>query len=216
MEAGENIIVQDGIQGLGNSVVRAHKSVYAGYLERCTIYARESVQANCIVDCRVYSNGTVTARTGPGAIVSGSIHCSGGVSARIIGSKAAVHTKITIGGSPYDMSDRKEIISELEVINESIQQLSEQPETAETKAALSKLRLNQYDCPDEAQQAPEGGTSRPQFPSNLKDAHPLVCDRIYPGGCIVIGDRSIEIDREKVNCTISVNGDGSISLAESR
>ena len=42
------------------------------------------------------------------------------------------------------MSDRKEIISELEVINKSIQQLSEQPETAETKAALSKLRLNQY------------------------------------------------------------------------
>ena len=215
IEAGENIIVQDGIQGLGNSVVRAHKSVYAGYLERCTIYARESVQANCIVDCRVYSNGTVTARTGPGAIVSGSIHCSGGVSARIIGSKAAVHTKITIGGSPYDMSDRKEIISELEVINESIQQLSEQPETAETKAALSKLRLNQYVVQMKLNKLQKEAQAD-QFPFNLKDAHPLVCDRIYPGGCIVIGDRSIEIDREKINCTISVNSDGNISLAESR
>ena len=113
------------------------------------------------------------------------------------------------------MSDRKEIISELEVINESIQQLSEQPETAETKAALSKLRLNQYVVQMKLNKLQKEAQAD-QFPSNLKDAHPLVCDRIYPGGCIVIGDRSIEIDREKINCTISVNGDGSISLAESR
>lgn len=48
-------------RGQYSTTIRAHKSVYAGYLEHCTVYARESVQANCIVDCHVYCNGPVTA-----------------------------------------------------------------------------------------------------------------------------------------------------------
>ena len=86
IEAGESVIVLDGIQGQYSTTIRAHKSVYAGYLEHCTVYARESVQANCIVDFHVYCNVPVTARTGLGAIVSGSIQRAKGVSSKVIGS----------------------------------------------------------------------------------------------------------------------------------
>lgn len=215
IEAGESVIVLDGIQGQYSTTIRAHKSVYAGYLEYCTVYARESVQADCIVDCHVYCNGPVTARTGLGAIVSGSIQSANGVSSKVIGSKAVARTEIIIGGCPYDAFDREEISAELENINKNIKQLAECPETPETKAVLSKLRLNQYVVQMKLNKLEKEAQSQ-QLPLGAKDACPLVCSRIHPGVCITIGNQSIEIDTEKADCAISINAEGALCFAKSR
>lgn len=215
IEAGESVIVLDGIQGQYSTTIRAHKSVYAGYLEHCTVYARESVQANCIVDCHVYCNGPVTARTGLGAIVSGSIQSAKGVSSKAIGSKAAVRTEIIIGGCPYDAFDREEISAELENINKNIRRLAECPETPETKTALSKLRLNQYVVQMKLNKLEKEAQSQ-RLPLDVKDACPLRCSRIHPGVCITIGNQSIEMDTEKTDCAISINAEGALCYVESR
>ena len=215
IEAGESVIVLDGIQGQYSTTIRAHKSVYAGYLEHCTVYARESVQANCIVDCHVYCNGPVTARTGLGAIVSGSIQSAKGVSSKVIGSKAAVRTEIIIGGCPYDAFDREEISAELESINKNIRRLAECPETPETKTALSKLRLNQYVVQMKLNKLEKEAQSQ-RLPLDVKDACPLRCSRIHPGVCITIGNQSIEMDTEKKDCAISINAEGALCYVESR
>lgn len=100
VEAGEHIIVSSGVQGQERAVLRAHKSVFAKYLEHCCVYARESVQADCIINCDIYSNGSVRARTGRGIILGGTIRAATQVSAKIIGSKAERLTMVALGGPP--------------------------------------------------------------------------------------------------------------------
>lgn len=87
IEAGKNIVVSSGIQGQNSAIIKAHKCVYAKYLENCKVYAKEDVYADCIIGCNIYSNGSIKATTGRGAIIGGTICSSKEVLANSIGSK---------------------------------------------------------------------------------------------------------------------------------
>ena len=143
IEAGEHIIVSSGVQGQDQAVLHAHKSVYAKYLEHCQVYARENVYADCIINCSIHCNRTVQVCTGRGAVVGGRICAAGQVSALTVGSKAERPTHIVLGGHPCEEAERAQILSELETLSRSLEELESQPTDYAGKAELSKLRLNQ-------------------------------------------------------------------------
>ncbi len=139
-------IVSSGVQGQDCAIIRAHKSIYAKYLERCRVYALESVQADCIIDCTIYSNGTVKARTGRGVIIGGIIRSAHEVSATIVGSKVERLTSIFLGGLPCEESERTEILSDLDRISNEISILEEQPDSPSKQAfQASSQFLSQSD-----------------------------------------------------------------------
>lgn len=207
IEAGENIVALGGIQGYHGSTIRAHKSVYAKYLENCDVYAQENIQADCIIDCNVYSNGTVTAETGLGAIVRGTVRSSKGVYAKIVGSKAEVETNIILGGLPCDEAERKIIIKELQDINNQIESISSMPKSAENEGKLSKLRLNQCVAKMKLDKF-EKDFSKKNI--TKEDMRKLVCKKIYPGTNVTVEESTLKVEKINSDCVIGLKKNGSV------
>lgn len=204
VEAGENIIVSGGVQGQDQAVLHAQKSVYAKYLEHCTVYAQESVQADCIINCHVYSNGTIRVRTGRGAIVGGTVRAAREVSATTVGSKAERDTIVVLGGQPCEEAERMQMLEEIQGIEHEMTKLERRkgdPAQEQKKAKLhlkqcvAKIKLEKIDkdIKDIEEQAKAGTVS---------DQRQLLCDTAYPGTTVAMNHNSYRVDQEEHECVI--------------
>lgn len=203
VEAGENLVVSSGVQGQDCAVIRAHKNIYAKYLEHCSAYARESVQADCIIGCNVFSDGDVRARTGRGIIIGGTIRAAREVTATTVGSKAEALTSIILGGLPCEGEERMQIQEDLQQTEQEIARLEVQPEDAATQAQLSKLRLNV--CVAKMKLEKMDKEFEAQMPEQADmDKLRMFCDDAYPGTVVTIGHEGFRIDKVEHNCIIGL------------
>lgn len=213
IEAGENIIVMGGIQGHNLGTIRAHKSIYAKYIENCEVYAQENIKADCIIDCNIYSNGTVSAETGTGAIIRGVVRSSKGVYAKVIGSKSEVETDIILGGLPCDEAEQKIIAKELNNINREIENISNMKKSVENELKLSKLKLDQYVAQMKIDKFENDFLENANKLNNLSK---IVCDKLYTGTNITIGDSTFKAKNTNTNCVIGLKSDGSVDYIMDR
>lgn len=214
VEAGEHIIVSSGVQGQDRAVLHAQKSVYAKYLEHCTVYARESVQADCIIDCSVYSNGMVRARTGRGVIIGGTIMAAREVSANTVGSKAERPTGIMLGGQPCEEAERMQVKSEITELERRISDMEHQPSDTGGGNNLPKLRLNLCVAKMKLDKIDKDLGEQAQLPCG-DDTPRLVCDTAYPGTTVTIGHHTFHVSRVEENCAVGLTG-GTIGRLESQ
>ena len=214
IEAGENVVVSDGIQGQHAATIRAHKSVFARYLENCDVYAQGVVQADCIIDCNIYSNGTVTARTGKGIIVRGMIRSSKGVFAKTVGSHADHETKVILGGLPCDEQEQGAIEEELNKAIQEINRISAQPKSRENDSLLSKLRLNQCVAKMKLERFQKELEAYNQS-IHGNDPRKLICNEIYPGTEVTIQDKVFTVQYLQAKCTIGIRDDGRLGYISS-
>lgn len=203
IEAGESIIVSSGVQGQDQAVLHAQKSVYAKYLEHCTVYARESVQADCIISCKIYSNGTVRVRTGRGAIVGGTIHAAREVSAVSVGSKAERPTSVILGGHPCEDAERTQVREEIRSIERSISDLERHSRDPDAPQKLSKLHLNLCVAKMKLEKFDKELESQPSDPF-CRDMRRLLCDTAYPGTTVSIDHGAFRFVQVEHGCAIGV------------
>ena len=203
IEAGEHIIVSSGVQGQDRAVLRAHKSVFAKYLEHCCVYARESVQADCIIDCEIYSNGVVRACTGRGVIIGGTIRSAAEVSASMVGSRAERLTSIVLGGLPCEESERLQMLAEIEEADRMRKEWEALPDSAAKQSELSKIRLNL--CIAKMKLEKFDKELRERAVAALEHDHRrLISGALYPGTVVTIGRTSYRVNRVETDCVIGV------------
>lgn len=203
IEAGEHIIVSSGVQGQDRAVLSAQKSVFAKYLEHCSVYAREDVQADCIIDCNIYSNGAVTARTGRGVIIGGTVRAKTQVSAGMVGSKAERPTAIMLGGLPCEEYERTQIQADIEQSEEGIKKCQAQQDTPAKQSELSKLRLNLCVAQMKLEKLEKELHSYPH-PRPQADPRRLVCNEAFPGTVVSIDYQSFRFNQAEHNCVIGL------------
>lgn len=203
MEAGENIIVSSGVQGQDRAVLHAQRSVYAKYLEHCSVYAVESVQADCIISCNVYSNGTVKARTGRGTIIGGTIRAATEIAAMTVGTKAECPTVLFLGGKPCEQAERMQVLREIEETERTIEVLSRSNDSADT-LRLSKLRLNQ--CVAKMKLEKFDRDLEEYMAQSMADTNcRLICDTAYPGTMVTIHHTEFPVVQLTHPCVISAS-----------
>lgn len=203
IEAGENLVVSSGVQGQEQTLIRAHKGVYAKYLEYCTVYAHDTVQADCIIDCHICCNGIVRARAGRGVIIGGSIRASQEVTATTIGSKAERLTSIVLGGLPCERFERKQILDEYNKTKGDLEWTQRQPATPENEKELSSLRLNLRIAQMKLERFDK--EYQTQFSKQRIENCCVSADVIYPVLSVTLDHETIEIDREQSHCRIAWN-----------
>ena len=203
IEAGEDLVVSSGVQGQDHGVIQAHRSVYAKYLEHCRVYAQESVQSDCVIDCEVYSNGTVRVRTGRGVIIGGTVRAAREVDASTVGSKAERVTNIILGGMPCEDLERRQIQSEVESAQASLQALEAAPETPERDQALSKQRMGLYVAQMKLERL-ENSLERHLPPDPGQDHRRLSCGAAYPGTVVTVDHLSYRVSRVMQDCVIGL------------
>lgn len=201
VEAGENIIVSSGVQGQGRAVLHAQKSIYAKYLENCSVYALESVQADCIINCEVYSNGDVRVRTGRGAIIGGTIRAAREVSATTVGSKAERTTLVMLGGKPCEEAERVQILEQIQGTEKELAQLEKLDKNSADEGKKSKLRLNQCVAKLKLEKINKDLEAVAQAYIAC-DQRRLCCDIAYPGTTVSMDHQFYRIIKEECSCVI--------------
>lgn len=203
IEAGESIILSSGAQGVNRASLRAQRSVYAKYLDHCTVYARESVQADCIIRCDIYSNDLVRVRTGLGAIIGGTVRATREVSATMVGSQAYRPTHILLGGQPCEEAERAQVLQEIEDADRTIAELSRRTDEEAVRLlpklklhqGVAKLKLEKFDRELEAAaKALEAEDCR------------MLCDTAYPGTVVTIRHRDVPVEQITQPCAIGAAG----------
>lgn len=200
IEAGGDLVVRKGVQGNNRAVLRAHRNIFAKYLESSSVYVRENLETECIVNCNVYSDGAVTVRSGRGAIIGGSIHATREISAHIIGARSECQTRIALGGHPCEEFEQEGVVRETQEMEEALEKLEHQPDSPAKLRQMSKLRL----------QISANKLKLRQFKKELENfandpaTGRMVCGIVYPGTEIAIGEASLRVTHETQNCTASL------------
>ncbi len=203
IEAGADLIVRKGVQGNGKAVLRAHRNIYAKYVESSRVYVRENLDTECLVNCEVFSDGKVTVRSGRGTIIGGKVRAANEVNANIVGARSECHTSVILGGRPFEEFEREEIVLDITGLEKEMEKLDRQPESPAKQRQLSKMRmqvsanklkLQQYDKAMEKMGEVKAGVGR------------MVCSMVYPGTEITISGASLRVAQENRMCTASLVG----------
>lgn len=213
VEAGGDLVVRSGVQGNGTAVLRAHRSIFARFIESSSVYVRENVEVEHIINCSIYSDKDVTARSGRGTIIGGQIHAAQTISANIVGARSELRTGIFLGGRPFEQFERESIVSTLQQLEETLEKLDKQPESPTKQQQMSKTRLqisankmklNQFDKALEKEKEAQRQTGEKDSGQRAK----LECNVLYPGTEITMGTYHMKVTNVTRMCQTSIqNGD---------
>ncbi len=125
--AGKDIILRNGMQGMGQGRLEAEGNIVARFIERSTISAKGNIVADYIVQCIATAGGSVTMKGKWGKILGGVVRAGKEVTARIIGSPSNDRTQLELGILPDERArytklgkEKGEIKAQLNRINNII------------------------------------------------------------------------------------------------
>lgn len=210
IEAGGDLVLSNGVQGNNQAVIRAHRDIFAKYLENCVVHARENLHSECIISSDVYCNSGVYVQTGRGAIIGGRIWAGLEVDANIVGSKTEVRTNVILGGLPCETYEKEQLTLEIEELEHRLEETDRQPDSPHKLSRMSKMRmqisvdrlkLNQHlksleDVQGELERRPAGRLT-------FRVAH--------PGTLVEIGGSQLKLDNETRH-SIATLIDGEVKL----
>ena len=100
VEAGGDIIITRGMNGMGKGEITAGRNIVAKFIENAKATADGYIHAEAIIHSRIISKNDVIVTGKKGFITGGSVQALGNVEAKIIGSEMGVDTDIQVGQDP--------------------------------------------------------------------------------------------------------------------
>lgn len=134
LEAGGQIILKRGMQGMGKGVLKAGSNIISRFLESCEATAGGNVTADAIMHSKVNAVGDIEATGKKGMIAGGELYTRGNVSARVLGSTMGTKTTIESGIG-------EAVMEEYRTVNEEIERLQDELEKMMQSLVLFKKKL---------------------------------------------------------------------------
>lgn len=124
VSAGGKVVIRQGVIGGGKGVIRARKTIEAGFVEQATLLAVEHIRIqNGCLGSNVKTNGRLFLVSERGNLVGGLCRARQGVDAANLGSERAIHTELSFG-QDYLVMDQIEVIErEIEKIKRALQEV---------------------------------------------------------------------------------------------
>lgn len=123
VSAGGKVVISQGVIGGGKGVIRARKTIEAGFVEQATLLAVEHIRIqNGCLGSNVKTNGRLFLVSERGNLVGGLCRARQGVDAANLGSERAIHTELSFG-QDYLIMDQIEVTErEVEKIKRALQE----------------------------------------------------------------------------------------------
>lgn len=116
LEADGDILIRRGVAGNNKAVIKSKGNIYARFIERSNIEARNDIRAETIMHSTVKCGGKLTLEGRNGLLVGGTSFIGEELSAKIIGSQMASATIIEVGVD-YELREKqKQLKTELDEI----------------------------------------------------------------------------------------------------
>ncbi|MDE7428790.1 MAG: FapA family protein, partial [Lachnospiraceae bacterium] len=224
IEAGGNIIIARGMNGMGRGVLKAEGNIISKFLENVTAQAQGYVASESILHSKVTAGSEVNVDGRRGFITGGRVSATNSINVKTLGSEMGADTIVEVGDDPK----LKERITQLQKqIGEDTKTLqSVQPVLLSIKQKLAKgAKLS----PEQVQYVQSMATVNQQKTDaiaaandelkelqkqlgNPSDAVVRVKGEVYPGTRICIGDVSMMVQKTTHYCRF-VRERGDVKMA---
>lgn len=121
--AGGDIVLEHGVQGAQKGKLSARGSVFADFIEHCTVDAGQDVQANALMNSRVSAEGSVLLTGSRGRIIGGYTHGTKGIHAVSIGNMSEMKTVVHSGYETKTYEELMTLTEEEKEITEALNKL---------------------------------------------------------------------------------------------
>lgn len=137
----KDLIIDGGIKGRNNGMVRVQGRVETRFIENCHLEAYEGLAVkSSILDSEVYSLGEVHVGEKKGALVGGILYAQKGLNTVNLGSQRNSHTRVHCGISFPHMRKLKHLQKRLEVLSLKMQNLRSLPDVPEHRELMEKAK----------------------------------------------------------------------------
>ena len=197
--AGKDVILKNGMQGSGRSVIRAGGNVMARFLEQTQVFAGKEINTGAMLNCEVESGQNVVIAGNRGTIIGGTITAVEQISAASIGNRAGVTTQLVIGLDCEFKEKMAEIDRRMKEYDENL---------TDAERALERIiyqQRTQRATPELHQQKMEQMRRKIQYQMKLKEAATererlIDVNQRSADGKIIVGGLA------NVGCVIIING----------
>ncbi len=212
LEAGGNIIITRGMNGIGKGVLRAEGNIVAKFLENVTAEAKGYVASESILHSRISAGGEVNVDGKRGFITGGRVCATGSIDVKTLGSEMGADTVIEVGADPAVKERIKQLQQQIAEDMKTLQMV--QPILVSTKQKLAQgVRLNDEQIKyvqtlvlaneQKTKSLEESNKELQELQKqvgNPLDTVVRVHGMVYPGTRICIGDVSMVVQKTSHYC----------------
>lgn len=220
VEAGGDIIIAKGMNGMGKGILNAKGNVVAKFLENATVTALGYVSSETILHSTVYAGDEVTVSGKRGFITGGRVCATNCITVKTLGSSMGADTIVEVGADPtikvriqnlqWDIANATRVVKSVVPLIEASKQkrakgIKVTPEQLQYVKSLEVLnKVKEKEIEEKAQEMEHLQESIGVY-SNAKV---MVTDTVFPGTKISIGDVSMVVHSEMKYCKfIKLDGD---------
>lgn len=212
LEAGENIIIARGMNGMGKGVLKAKGNIVAKFLQNVAAQADGYIMSESILHSIIMAGTEVTVDGKKGFITGGKVSAVNTINVKTLGSAMGADTIVEVGSDPNLAIKLQDLMKKVEEENKSIQQIQQilvstkQKMAKGVKLSPEQLKYMQTLAASNQQKAALVGgyleeieTLQGQMKGKA-GASVIVRDTVYPGTKICIGDVSMVVQKESQYC----------------
>ena len=224
IEAGGDIIIDRGMNGMGKGVIRAGGRIIAKFFENATVFSGEYIEADSIIHSHVQARTEINVDGRKGFIAGGSVKATNRITCKVLGSAMGADTAVEVGIDPAVKGRfqevQKEILSIKKKMNEiqpiltsATQKLKQggrfNPQQLQYIQTLTKaVKQMQVDLKNYAIEYEE----LDKVIENKEDAYVSIRKGGYPGVKVSISNATLVLKTEVQFCRL-VNDKGEIRVA---
>lgn len=223
LEAGGDIIIARGINGMNRGVLKAKGNIVVKFMENTTAIARGYVSAESILHSTVQAGSEITVSGKRGFITGGRVSATNSVTVKTLGSPMGADTIVEVGADPtvkMHIQDLQKEIAEASKVVKSVQPLltatqqklakgiklsPEQIQYMKSLIALSQVKAKEIE--DKTEEVDKIQDSL----GNTTGAQVIVTGVVFPGTRICIGDLSMVVHNEMQYCRF-IKADGDVKM----
>lgn len=223
LEAGENIIIARGMNGMGRGSLKAKGNIVAKFLQNAKAQADGYIMSESILHSTVMAGTEVNVDGRKGFITGGRVSAVNCINVKTLGSSMGADTLVEVGSDPNLAVRLQELMQKVEEENNSIQSIQQILLSTKQKMAkgvkLTPEQLKYVQTLAASNQQKAGLVAeyieeieRLQAQMKGKEgACVIVRGTVYPGTKICIGDVSMTVQKESQYCRF-VKSRGDVKL----
>ncbi len=136
LTAGQDVVVNGGIQGLKRGRVEAGRDTRARFIENAHVVSERHLYAGSVLHSQIECRGRVEVKTGKGLIAGGAVRAGEAVIAKTIGTPLATPTEIQVGTDPVVRKEMTRAVTGAKECERQILQLEAQQESLNSLCAF--------------------------------------------------------------------------------
>ena len=218
VDAGGNVMVNRGIQGMNKAVVHAGGDITTKFVENATVSCGGSIETDSLLHCSTSAGDKISVSGKNGLLVGGTARAGSTVTAKQIGNNMGTVTNVYVGVDPALRKRVKELAAEITKAN------SDRTKLRQVVAALRKKMELEGKLDSQKQEMlqtsmknlimleqsfrkmTEEYNAGKQALSENVEARVKITDCIYPGTKLSFGDTEYRIKDKAVYCQYAKQG----------